>query len=217
MARLARWAIAGLAHHVLLLAHNGRPVINDERDRGLFLDALRAAAEQHRVAVHGVALPAEGAHLLLRPAEAASLSATVQTLGRRFVAAYNARHGRTGTPWNGRFRAAPLQPGAPVLLSLRLLAMLAEEGDPLHAPRWTPESAWWTDPPELWALGNTPFEREQAYGVLVREPVAAVERERLLTFVRRGLPVGDAAFLVDLEAAAGRPARARARGRPARR
>lgn len=217
MARLARWAVAGLAHHVLLPAHNGRPVITDEQDRELFFGALRAAAEQHHVAVHAVALPADGAHLLLRPQEPAGLSATMQTLGRRFVAAYNAHHRRSGTPWNGRFRAAPLQAGASVLLALRVIAALAQEAEPARPTRWSAECAWWVDPPELWVLGNTPFEREQAYGLLVQTGVAASDRERLLALVRRGLPVGDAGFLAELETLLGRPARARARGRPANR
>jgi putative transposase len=158
----------------------------------------------------------EGAHLLLRPQDAGGLSATLQTLGRRFVVAYNARHGRSGTPWNGRFRAAPLQPGTPTMLSLRVIASLALAADPTRATRWSAESATWQDPPELWSLGNTPFEREQAYGVLLQSGVETRECEHLLAHVRRGLPFGDALFLAGLQAEQGRPAVARRRGRPAR-
>lgn len=215
MARLARWAIGGLAHHVLLPAHNQRPVITDDADRVLFLEALRAASEAHGVVVHAAALPDAGAHLLLRPHDDIGLSGAIQALGRRFVAAYNLRHRRTGTPWNGRFRAAPLQPGAPTLLALTVIASLAQEAEPSRPTRWSPESAWWVDPPELWALGNTPFERELAYHALLQRGASAAERERLLAHVRRGLPMGDPAFLAGLAASRARPTEARPRGRPA--
>lgn len=215
MARLARWAVAGLAHYVTLDGHNTSPVFSDDADRQLFIDALKAACAQHRVALHALALPAAAAHLVARPESAADLSAMMQTLGRRFVAAYNQRHGRSGTPWNGRFRAAPLEPGETTLQALLAVDATSVGAGVADAGRWGAQSAGLlADPPEMWALGNTPFERERAYAARLEAGVGVAFRERLVAGVRRGLPVGSDSFLASLQASAGRVTAARPRGRP---
>jgi putative transposase len=215
MARLARWAVAGLAHALLLEGHNGAVVFNDDEDRRLLLDALKPACAAHHVTLHAVALPGGAVHLLARPDRAADLGAMVQTMGRRFVAAYNLRHGRRGTPWNGRYRSAPLQPGETTLMALLTIDGIARAAGGQASSRWSAAiRGWLVDPPELWALGNTPFEREQAYAQLLDAGVAAAERRRLDAAVHRGLPLGSPAFLAELSTQAGRAAAARPRGRP---
>ena len=44
-------------------------------------------------------------HLLLSPLEAEGPSLLMKNLGQRYVQAYNRRHARTGTLWEGRFRS----------------------------------------------------------------------------------------------------------------
>jgi putative transposase len=215
MARLARWSVAGLMHHVWLVGHNGQVVFADAVDRTLFVQGLGEACRAHPVVVHARAFRPDSVHLLLRPATTTALGAAIQALGRRFVAGYNARHGRSGTPWNGRYRATALQPGGMSLQALLLVDGWAQPADMSLPARWSqPAGEGLTDPPELWALGNTPFEREQAYAERLHAGVAPGFEERLLAACRRGLPLGDGAFLAELEARHSRPARARPRGRP---
>jgi putative transposase len=106
MARLPRLALPGRAHYIIQRGHRGGPVFDDDVDRRAFLDALREASAAHGVAVHAYALPAGEVQLLATPPSAAALSATMQALGRRYVGAYNRRHGQSGTLWDGRWRAA---------------------------------------------------------------------------------------------------------------
>jgi putative transposase len=217
MARLARWAVGGLAHLLLLEGHNDQVVFADDEDRRLLLEALLSASAAHAVTLHAVALPQTALHLLARPADRGDLGAMVQTLGRRFVAAYNLRHGRRGTPWNGRFRSAPLQPGESTLQALLHVDGLAREAGGLASSRWSAATrGWLVDPPELWALGNTPFEREQAYAQLLDAGVAEPARRCIAAAVRRGLPLGTPEFLAELGSLMGRAAVPRARGRPRR-
>lgn len=215
MARRARWAVAGLAHHVLLQGHNHQVVLTDELDRTLFSQALQAALQAYPVVLHAQALLGDAVHLLLRPATAGALGACVQALGRRFVASYNLRHGRSGTPWNGRFRAAPLHGGEVTLQALLLIDGWQQALQPAAAApqRWA-GAARLVDPPELWALGNTPFEREQAYAERLQAGVSEAFTHALLAAVRRGLPLGSPSFMQQLETQFARPALARARGRP---
>ena len=45
-------------------------------------------------------------HLLVTPEAAGGASHMMQAIGRRYVGAFNARYGRTGTLWEGRFKSA---------------------------------------------------------------------------------------------------------------
>lgn len=206
MARQARLAVAGLMHYVLLRGHNGMVVMTDGEDRRLFLQALREALTG--CTLHGFALLDSEVHLLLRPAEAGSLSRDVQALGRRFVAAYNRRHGRSGTPWDGRFRAAVVEPGAVALAVTQRVDQLGSTA--------RPASGLIVDPPEWWALGNTPFEREQAYQRLLAQSLPANLEARLDQALRSGSVIGSSAFVAHLAEQTQRPLVPRRRGRPAR-
>jgi putative transposase len=106
VARLPRLAMAGELHLLLLRGHNGQPVFADDADRAAFCELLRDAAVRHGVAIHAYALLPSEVHLLLTPAQAESPGRMVQSLGRRYVAAVNRRHGRRGTLWDGRFRSS---------------------------------------------------------------------------------------------------------------
>ena len=44
-------------------------------------------------------------HLLVTPPRAGAVGQLMQRLGRQYVGQFNARHGRTGTLWEGRYKA----------------------------------------------------------------------------------------------------------------
>lgn len=217
MARLPRLTLAGLPHVVCQATVHGQPLAVDDVDRQALLAALAAAAAAQHVALWGYALAPQALHLVLCPPTADALGRTMQTLGRRYVGPFNRRHGRQGALWGGRFRAAVLEPGPWVLTALRHVDQLVpgpwssaahhlgHRRDPLLA-----------DPPELWALGNTPFERETAYRALLAQPVPADEAERLARAVHGAWALGSPEFVARVSAVSGRPAAPRRPGRPAR-
>ncbi len=214
MARLPRLALPGFAHCVIQRGHNGQLVFEGACDRSAYRSALIAAADAEPVQVHAWALLDGEVQLLVTPNNAGALSRFVQAVNRRFVAAFNRRHGRSGTLWDGRFRAAVVEPGP-----LRLQALVLIDG--AAAPEHTTagqrlgglRDAHTVDPPEYWALGNTPFEREAAYSTLLAEGVPVPVAEML----RRAALGGWAAGLtgpMHRADGAGRPLTPRPRGRP---
>ena len=103
MVRPQRLFLPAHPHHVIQRGHNHGPIFLDDEDRRQYLHHLAEVARESRVAVHAYALGEDRVHLLLTPQTAEAISRMMQALGRRYVAAFNRRHGRSGTLWTGRF------------------------------------------------------------------------------------------------------------------
>jgi putative transposase len=222
MARLARLSITGLPHLLQVCGHNGQAVFHDALDVQYFQDTLREAARQHAVAIHAYALLANDVRLLLTPEQdAAGLSRMMQAVGRRYCSAFNRRHTRTGSLWEGRFRATVIEPEVYLLSAMRWL-----EGVEAELPKSTPMASsrthhcgektdpLITDHPYFWSLGNTPFAREAAYQKMLVVPLSGAEQASLLGAIRQGWPLGSEAFLAHLALNTGRRLSPLARGRP---
>lgn len=225
MARLPRLAVPGELHYVVQRGHNRQPVFLDDADRAAYLQSLRDAAAEHRLSLHAYALLDTEVRLLATPQAADSLSRAMQALGRRYVAAFNRRHGRSGTMWEGRFRAA-------IIESERyfISAMLLVEDAPLQAGLTAAAGTWaWssaahhlgarrdpliTDHPLYWGLGNTPFEREAAYRHALEAGVPLADGKALQDASVKCWALGSPAFLSRLTDLTERPLVRRARGRP---
>lgn len=228
MARLRRLVCPGLMHHVLQRGHNAQPVFVDDVDRRAYLAALHDAVRAGALVLHGYALLDNQVQLLLTPPTETALSQAMQSLGRRYGAAFNRRHGRRGTLWEGRFRAGVVQPGPYTLACLQAVDGLAARYGLAASPRastWTSaphrlglrREAWLSDPPEFWQLGNTPFEREAAYAALLAQGLDAAMLQRIEHAAANGWALGSTQFVEQVSALAGRAATPRARGRPPRR
>jgi putative transposase len=205
--------------------HNGQAVFGDDDDRRDYLTALRDALRTHGVAAHAFALLDNQVQLLLTPSTDGTLSRAMQALGRRYGAAFNRRHGRSGTLWEGRFRAGVVQAGPHALACMRSIDTAAVRHGLADSPRsslWTSaphwlglrHDAWLTDPPEYWQLGNTPFEREAAYAALLAQDLDAAAVKRIEHAAANGWALGSAEFVNAVAMTAGRPAQPRAKGRP---
>jgi putative transposase len=228
MARLPRLSVPGELHLVAQRGHNQQPVFVDDTDRAQYLASLREAAREHGLAVHAYALLETEIWLLATPAESDSLSKAMQATGRRYVAGFNRRHGRSGTLWEGRFRAAVIEANTYFLDASCLV-----ENKPAAAGL-APEAAEWPwssarhhlggardplvqDHPRYWALGNTPFDRELKYRqALMDRAATGAQASQLEKTALKGWALGGDAFLRRIAEMAGRPAAPRPRGRPRR-
>lgn len=227
MARLPRLVLPGLPHHVILRAHAGQPVFGDEADHRAYLEALGDAARTHRVAVHAYVLVPREAQLLVVPEQAEGLGRMMQSLGRRHGAWFNRRHQRSGSLWDGRYRAAVIEP-ATCFIDLCLyvealptrLGLCARPADwpwsslPHHLGRT--RDPLLSDHAEIWRLGNTPFDREALYARRTDDGLAASRVHEIDAASGRGWALGSPGFLAGLSAQSERPVQPRPRGRPRR-
>jgi putative transposase len=230
MARLPRLSLAGVAHLVLLRGHNGEAVFRDSEDRHAFLKALQAAFGREQVALHAYSLPTDCVWLLCTPAQATGLSRAMQSLGRRFASAFNRRHLRSGSLWDGRYRSTVVEPGAMLLSTMVFVDQLPIDSTPFPGTLGSGPSPWSSarqhlgfdglvplnDTAEYWALGNTPFDRAAAYRQRLNDGATATEVDRIMAAAHKGWVLGSSPFIESLRPLTDRPLTPRRRGRPRR-
>jgi putative transposase len=227
MARQARFAVPGHSHHVLIRGNNRQPVFLDDEDRRGFLGHLANILREHSLALHAYVLMPNHVHLLLTPPTAEAIGQGVQSLGRRYVAGFNARHRRSGTLWEGRYRAHAIGSDDAVLRCMRFLESNPQRNGlalDLLEPAWSSlphhlgaaRDPLVTEPRAYWALGNTPFDREAAYRAWLEQGVTEADVRQLMQALISGRPLGSAVFLAHIEHLTGRSTAAPKRGRPAK-
>ncbi len=227
MARLPRFSPAGQPALVLQRGNNRQPVFLVADDYLHYLDCLRMAAREHDLAVHAYALRPNHVHLVATPRQADSLSLAMQAVGRRYARHFNRAAGRSGTLWEGRFRSAVFDPTVwmlPAMLYVEGNAVRAGEAASPEVDRWSSyrhhagieASAFVSDHSAYWSLGNTPFERQSNYRALSAEGLSGSQLATLRQHAHSGWPLGDAAFLAQLERYAPRRIQPLPKGRPRR-
>jgi putative transposase len=197
MARLVRVDAAGYPHHIIQRGNNRQAVFVDAVDHQRYLALLQESASAHAVAVHAYVLMTNHVHLLVTPESRGGVSRFMQALGRRYVRWFNDRHARTGTLWEGRFRSTVIEADRYFLACMRYIEL-----NPVRAGvSGTPDEYRWSssahhsgkrlepvisDHALFWALGNTPFERQSAYRLLVEEPLSQETLSELRQATNRG-------------------------------
>jgi putative transposase len=227
MARLARIEAAGYPHHVIQRGNNRQAIFAGERDYARYLTLLQEAASTHAIAVHAYVLMPNHVHLLMTPEKEGGLSRFMQALGRRYVRWFNDRHGRTGTLWEGRFRATVIASDEYLLACMRYIELNPVRAGLSSNPgeyRWSSHlhhvgqsiDPLIRDHGSFWALGNTPFERQSAYQGLFETPLG----DELVTLIRKATNRGRALTNNEgseaLRKIPGQSAAPRPRGRPRR-
>ena len=227
MARLPRFDLAGRLHLVIQRGNVGRSVFVDDDDRRRYLGALLESSRECAVAVHAYVLMDDAVLLLATPAESNALARCIQAVGRRYVKAFNHRHGRRGALWAGRYGTTVVDPSSHLLTCVQLVEQAPlRQGLVARTSDWPWSSAAHhagqradaivTEHAAYWQLGNTPFEREARYlsesAILLQDQ----EARNLLAAARHGWPIGPETFLRALAETTDRPLRPRPSGRPRR-
>ena len=227
MARRARVVLPGLLHQVMVRGNNDQAVFVDDVDRALWLDLAAREAAHAGVDVHAYVLLSNRLHVLVTPQTSGALSAWMQAVGRSYVQAFNRRHQRRGTLWEGRFRGGVLQAHRYALACMAYLDALPVSESLVRRPEdwaWSSHGHYvgrrndkWLRPHDMvWGLGNTPFAREAAYARLVHTGLSRDVSRALWDNANHGWPLGDGAFLRQVatdsrqrvqRASAGRPRR----------
>lgn len=105
MPRFPRYVLPGVPQYTIRHGNNRQAIFAADGDHTAYLELLKQAADQYGLQIHAYVLITNHVHLLATPIAAESIGQTVQSRGRRYVQYFNFSYGRTGTLWEGRYRA----------------------------------------------------------------------------------------------------------------
>lgn len=224
MARLPRLSVPGHLHHVIQRGIDRQPIFRDAVDYEAMRTFMAEQARSCGVALHAYVLMENHFHALVTPAQDGALARMMQGIGRRYVRHFNARAQRLGTLWEGRYRCAVLEPEVFLLDAMAYLDLNPVRAGLAESPADYPWSSHRhyigrvlergiSPHPLYWALGNTPFAREQAYAEFVARGQGAELVDRLTDSALHGWVLGREGFLAQVQKQTPRRLQ---RGRPGR-
>lgn len=191
MVRLARCDVPGLPRHVIQRGNNRGVTFVADKDYAFYLECLEDASMRSGCSVHAYVLMTNHVHLLVTPESADGLGRMMQSVGRRYVRYFNHVQHRTGTLWEGRYRATLVEADSYFLACCRYIEMNPVRAGMVAVPGDYPWSSWGahaqgaespllSDHPHYTALGASPAERQAAYRALF----AAALEEPVMTAIR---------------------------------
>lgn len=153
-----------MPQHVIQRGNNRSVIFLAHADYRFFGDCLRAACDLHGCQVHAYAFMTNHVHLLMTPATASGIADVMQSVGRRYVRRFNDTHQRTGTLWEGRYKATLVDTEHYLLACYRYIELNPVRAGLVRAPRDYCWSSYRAN-----ALGGrdplvTPHERFHALG-----------------------------------------------------
>ncbi len=227
MARRARLIFAGVPQHLIQRGNNRQATFFAEEDYRCYLGWLLEAAKKYDCRIYAYVLMTNHVHLLASAQRPYDLSRMMQHLGRRFVRYVNHVYRRSGTLWEGRFKASLVDTETYFLRCCRYL-----ECNPLRAQmivhpgdyRWSSyrfhahgvADKLLSTHEQFERLGETPEERQRAYRELFRVELDAKDLGEIRDTVNRGWPLGGERFKDEIEKAPKCAVRPPKRGRPSR-
>ena len=227
MARLPRYFVSGCPQHVIQRGNNRSPLFFADVDYKVFLGMLLNAAQRHACAVHAYVLMTNHVHLLVTPDQPTGLPKTMQSLGRRYVQYVNTTYQRTGTLWEGRYRATLVDSERYLLTCYRYIELNPVRAHMVTQPEDYPWSSYryhaagqsdrLVSPHALYtALGQTESERQAHYRALVAEHLDESCLRAIREATNKGWVLGDECFGAAIAAVVARRVRPLAKGRPRR-
>lgn len=183
MARLPRYVLPGHPQHIIQRGNNRSIIFVTEDDFEFYRECLICASVEHDVQVHAYVFMTNHVHLLMTPNTVDGLSKVMQSVGRRYVQYFNFRHQRTGTLWEGRYRATLIDTERYLLTCYRYIELNPVRANMVPRPemyRWSSfrcNAQGFSDelisPHSLYkALATAQNERLVAYGALFERDIA---------------------------------------------
>jgi putative transposase len=106
MPRKPRHFLANVPCHVISRGNNHNVCFFADADYLFYLECLNDACKKYEVSVHAYVLMTNHVHLLITPSSVSSIPNVMQSIGRRYVQYINKAYNRSGTLWEGHYKAS---------------------------------------------------------------------------------------------------------------
>ena len=212
MARWPRIVVSGLPLHVVQRGNNRTATFLSPGDFEHYREILVDAAARTGCLVHAYVLMSNHVHLLVTSPDTVGVSRLIQYIGRRYVRYFNARYGRTGTLWEGRFKSSVVDTTSYFLACSRYIDLNPVRACMVASPldyRWSSHRCLAAGIPDrilaphpiYEALGATPDDRQRSYAALCAHALPAESLEAIRVAVRGGSVVGRERFRREVQRA----------------
>jgi putative transposase len=231
MARLPRYVIPGQPQHIIQRGNNRQVIFAADADYQFFRDSLVEAAGRFGLAIHAYVWMTNHIHLLATPTQSDSISKTFQSAGRKYVQYFNYTYRRSGTLWEGRYRATVVDSEQYMLSVMRYIELNPVRAGMVAHPRdypWSshrryaygqdsPNLNWLLEPDQYLQLDRDDAARQTAYRDLFKAALDPDDINAIRNATHKGWALGDTRFREMIEALGERRAMPAARGRPRKR
>ena len=225
MSRKPRFTLPGIPQHVIQRGNNREPCFYAEGDYWRYLHDLQEAATHNQAAIHAYVLMTNHVHILVTPGQPYSITHMMQDLGRKYVRYINHSYQRTGTLWEGRYKASLIDSEAYLLTCMRYIELNPVRASMVNHPgeyRWSSYACNATGKPNplirphpLYdALGNDAQQRQYAYRELFRIHMDREQTHAIREALNQELVLGREDFKVKIECMTKRQVRPGQSGRP---
>lgn len=225
MPRQPRYFVPDVPQHVIQRGVDRQPVFFDGNDYSLYLHALGNAAVKYECQIHAYVLMTNHTHLLVTPKNDQSIPLLMQAIGRSYVQKLNRIHNRTGTLWEGRYKACLIQYDRYLLACHRYIELNPVRAGMVSSPAAFPHSSYrhnalgefnpiLSEHAMYRALAKSAKARQMAYRCLFSDAISPKMIKRIRDTTNACLVLGNNRFKNDIERMLGRSVRPKKPGRP---
>jgi len=220
MARLPRFVIPGHPQHVIVRGNNREAIFYENEDYTYYLNKLKDGCKKHDCELHAYVLMTNHVHLLLTPQVENGISKVIQMIGRYYVQYFNYKYRRTGTLWEGRYKASLIDSERYLLICYRYIELNPVRANMVVHPSDYPWSSYRsnalgeenkliTHHPKYLSLARTNEQRQSVYRGLFEQHIGDRTIEDIRAATNKAWVLGSEFFKAQIEQKTGRPSQAR--------
>ena len=225
MPRKPRFFLPNVPVHMIIRGNNRQAVFAEDEDYFAYRSWLREASELLDCNIHAYVLMTNHVHILLSADDTRNISKLSQAVGRKYVPYFNHKYGKSGTLWEGRFKASSIDSELYLLACYRYIelnpvraGMVLDCGDyawsSYHANAKGDTDLTITPHSVYLRLGRTKAQRQANYKELFNEPLSDNLISSIQQTSQTGTPLGSDKFLKEIEELLGVKIGYSKRGRP---
>jgi len=222
--RRARLVIPEVPLHIIQRGVNRCAIFLDSDDREHYLSLLHYAAENNSIDIHAYVLMGNHVHLLVTACDSVSISTAMHRLGQCYVQAFNRKHKRTGTLWEGRFKSCLVDSEEYLLKVYRYIELnpvRAAMTESAEAYRWSSARGNLgirvdplLSPHTVFRAFENNGTSSTVYAQWLKQGTSDGDLETVRAYLQQEKALGSPRFQAMVERALGREATWQARGRP---
>jgi putative transposase len=135
MARKLRFKIAGVAQLITQRGNNKQAVFFSEQDYQYYLSILNEAAIQEECQIHAFVLMTSYIHILATPDTTDGISRLMKTVSQRYTSYINKIEKRSGSLWDGRYKASLVEQGYYLIACMHYVEMAPVRSAAVKTPK----------------------------------------------------------------------------------